>query len=302
MGKRSPAVSRAGVFSVMFSTITTLLSFIIPPSANPNPTLRTLRTDVRHIVGLTRKSQHRELIEFGEYVDRLVQQLVLALGNDQVARQANVVENLEALQKILLSILRRISNINDAGGLASRRHILFPEEDYISQMRQQLDDALSAFQFSAVLRLLSEGPNLRVGSAATDPPKPRQLNPPERCHSPSPEHPRQVVQPVKPIQDNHSTQPHLNAQSSTQRAKPRPTPLAAHRSSSETGEISLAFMEVERCRGLLRHSHSPSRTIELANALWRLCVLLGQAGRTEEALEASQKAAELYRSIAEKPN
>ncbi|CUA77808.1 hypothetical protein RSOLAG22IIIB_12845 [Rhizoctonia solani] len=293
MGKRSPAVSRAGVFSVMFSTITTLLSFIMPPTANPNPTVGKLRTD---------KSQHRELIEFGEYVDRLVQQLVLALGNDQVARQANVVENLEALQKILLSILQRISNINDAGGLTSRRHILFPEEDYISQMRQQLDDALSAFQFGAVLRLLSEGQNPRVGSTATNQPKPRQSETPKPCHSPSPEHSRQVAQPAKPIQDNHSIHPHLDAQPSTQRAKPQPTPLTAHRSSSETGEISLAFMDVERCRNLLRHSHSPSRTVKLANALWQLSILLGEAGRTLEALEASQEAAELYRSIAEKPN
>ena len=62
----------------------------------------------------------------------------------------------------------------------SRRHIRFPDEDYISQMRQQLHDALSAFQvcdlwvcyskpiaeyvqLGAALELLSNNPNLRAG-------------------------------------------------------------------------------------------------------------------------------------------
>ncbi|KEP46816.1 putative transmembrane protein [Rhizoctonia solani 123E] len=281
MGKRSAPIHSAGVFSAIFSTITTLLSFLIPPIVNPKLTLSTLRADVRQIVGLTRKSQHQELIEFGEYVDRLVQQLVLALENDQVAGQANVVKNLEELQKTLLSILQRISRIHGAGG----------------QMRQQLHDALSAFQFVAVLGLLAKDANPRTGGTVADPPEQYQSQTPE----PSRPQPRQSRQPAKPNQDDRFLHPHPTTQPYTPRTKPQPIAPTATPSSPETGEISIAFMNVERCRRSLRHSHSPNRIMELASALGQLSVLLEQAGRTCEALEASQESAERYRSLAEQP-
>ncbi|CAE6478749.1 unnamed protein product [Rhizoctonia solani] len=297
MGKRSAPIHSAGVFSAIFSTITTLLSFLIPPIVNPKLTLSTLRADVRQIVGLTRQSQHQELIEFGEYVDRLVQQLVLALENDQVAGQADVVKNLEELQKTLLSILQRISRIHGAGGLASRRHIRFPADDYIRQMRQQLHDALSAFQFVAVLGLLAKDANPRTGDTVADPPKPCL----PQAAEPSRPQPRQSCQPVKPTQDDRFLHPHPTTQPYTPRTKPQPITPTATPSSPETGEISIVFMNVERCRRSLRHSHSPNRIMELASALGQLSVLLEQAGRTCEALEASQESAERYRSLAEQP-
>ncbi|KDN47248.1 hypothetical protein RSAG8_03727, partial [Rhizoctonia solani AG-8 WAC10335] len=204
------------------------------------------------------------------------------------------------------SILQRISSIHNAGGLRSRRQIRFPDEDYISQMRQQLHDALSAFQFGAFLELLSKDSNPRAGSTVADPPKARQSQTPEPSDPPSPEHSylqgRQATQIAELAQDDRSLHPGPKSQSHTQRAKRQPTPAAADRnSSSETGEIPVAFMHVERCRRSLRHSHSPGRTMELASALGRLSVLLGEAGRTREALEASQESAELYRSLAEGP-
>ncbi|CAE6469312.1 hypothetical protein ACGC1H_000046 [Rhizoctonia solani] len=302
MGKRSAPIYSAGVFSTIFSTITTLLSFLIPPIVNPKSTLSTLRTDVRQIVGLTRKSQHRELIEFGEYVDRLVQQLVLIMENDQVARQANVVKNLEELQKTLLSILQRISRIHGAGGLTSRRHIRFPEEDYISQMRQELHNALSVFQFVAVLELLAKDANPHTGGTVADPPKPYQpqtTNPSDPSPEPSRLQPCQCPQPAKPIQDDRFPHPHPTTQPYIPRVNPQATPPTTTRGTPETGEISNAFVNVERCRRSLRHSHSPIRVMELASALGQLSVLLERGGRTREALEASQGSAELYRSLAE---
>ncbi|CAE7225932.1 unnamed protein product [Rhizoctonia solani] len=265
-------------------------------SPTPKPAILTARYTHQ-------KSQYRELIEFGEYVDRLVQQSVSALESDQLIRQANVVKSLEDLQKTLYSILQRISAINDSGGLKSRRHILSPDEDYIGQMRRQLDDALNAFQFGAFLEMLKSPPG--AGGTAMDPSKFCQPQTPQPSDPLAPmcscQLPQQVPQGPQPPQDNRVHRPRPNEQIHPRRAIHHHPPIAvAQAPEPQNDEITIAFMSVERCRPSFRHSPSYTSTMRLATALGQLSEALGKAGRVREAFEASKESAELYRSLSDK--
>ncbi|CAE6467565.1 unnamed protein product [Rhizoctonia solani] len=298
----SRAGTPSGRASPKLSTVATLVSLLTPPSSNS--TLDLLIKDVQEIIELTRASKRQELLEFGEYVDRMVRQLGMALQNERLAKQPSVMKNLEELQKTLHQISGQIVSIKASGGLFSRtRYILLPEEDHISRMRQQLNDALSAFQFSALVELLARSPNPPSGGAAagSEPNLPQTRDP---SYPPTRDHPRttrrQPPQPIQLVQDGRSPSPRSDTNPSTRGARPPLTSATITRTSGpEDGEILAAVMNVERCRHSLQHNCAPNKKLELAAALDRLTGLLAKAGRTGEALSSSQEAAELYKYIAE---
>ncbi|KAH7322309.1 hypothetical protein B0J17DRAFT_772730 [Rhizoctonia solani] len=303
MGKLSPSVSGSGIFAAMFSTMTGLFFFLAPSPTHTDSDLGSLKTDVQQIVSSARRSQHRELMEFGEYVEKLISQLLSALENDQLARQAHIAKALQELHKTLHAISQRVLRIGKSGEWMSlTRHIRFPEEDPVRRMRRQLDDALKEFKFGALVDLLSNGSNPPAAAHATEASKP---NLPAWTQTPSfpPFHDRSSAQgrsvshTMHPVRHDASLSPYLDDHPGMQGAKPI-TSIGG--SGPDSGEITIAFMNVERCRQSLRHTRSPTQVMKLAAALHHLSASLAKAGRTREALEASQESAGHYRSLAEK--
>ncbi|CAE6512197.1 unnamed protein product [Rhizoctonia solani] len=305
----SPSV-RPRVTSTVLSAVTAFLPFVGLPVASLSSVLDGLVEGVQRVVGITRESKRQELVDFGDYVNNVVNQLVSAFRNDQLAQQHNVRMNLEQLQKVLDAISRQISRNNSEGWFSRIRRLLFPDGNYIPRMRQQLDDALRVFEFAALIELLSRAPNLSAGVAAThasEPSQPRTPNPSDSSNPPAHSLPHtqgsRVAQAAEQAHDTlqlspqfeHESQPH------TRRARLHRTPVVAARSSDlEAGEIIVAFLNVESCRHSLQHLRSPVKKMRLATALGRLSVLLAKAGRAPEALEASQESAALYRTIADR--
>ncbi|CAE6502628.1 unnamed protein product [Rhizoctonia solani] len=288
----------------MLSALTASISFMAPPMVHLNSMLDLLMKDVREIVGLARTAKHQQLMEFGEYVDRVVNRLVSVLQNDQVTHQTNILKNLEELQRTLHAILCQISYLAVSEGLVARtRHILFPEEDQICQMRQRLDDSLRVFQFGALIELLAQDPNQPTGPAAgvRDP---NYAQAPDYSNIPSGQHRthrRRALQAVEQAQDSVLPSPLPDSRPCTPGARPpgRSAGLATGCSPDE-GKIPAAFMIVERCRRSLQHCCSPTQKKELAAALDGLAILLDRAGRTGEALAASRESTELNRSLIER--
>ncbi|KEP48484.1 hypothetical protein V565_123430 [Rhizoctonia solani 123E] len=308
MGRISPPTHhrpslKPRVALTVLSAIATFLPFVGLPMTSLSSVFGGLIEGVQQIVGITRKSRRQELVDFGEYVDSMVSQLVSALRNDQVVQDDTVIRNLEELQKVLDSISRQISRNHSGGWLSRIRRLLFPDESDILRMRRQLDDALRLFQLAASIRLLLETPRVSASVAVPDAPnQPQALNPSDSTSIPVHHHPRahgsQVEQargtPQLSPQSEYPTPPH------TQPATPRRPPVVVARSSDlEAGKITAAFMNVKSRRHSFQYSRTPIKKMELAIALGHLSILLAQAGRALEALEASQESAEIFRTIAE---
>ncbi|KAH7322307.1 hypothetical protein B0J17DRAFT_245836 [Rhizoctonia solani] len=173
------------------------------------------------------------------------------------------------------------------------RHILYPEEDQIPRMRQRLDDALKVFEFGAFIELLSRPPNPSTGPAAS-------RSEPDQTHGSSGHH--------RPCGQGRQTSQTVG-QARGYRTRPPPLRLAgshpaaatmAQNKRMEDGELVAEGENVKRLRHSIQHDHSTIKMMELATALGRLSNLLAKAGRTSDALEASQESAELYRTLAEK--
>ncbi|CAE6479024.1 unnamed protein product [Rhizoctonia solani] len=178
MGKSAHTVNSTDVFSTVLSTLTILSSVVIPPTIRINSILDTLMKDVGEILGLTRSSKHQELEEFGEYVDKMINRLVLGFRNDGLAQRTNVIKNLNELQRTLWMILRCISYIRGSEGMMSRiGHVLHPEEDQIPRMRQRLDDALKLFEFGAFIEMLVEQANPPTSAAGAY----KAVSPADQC-------------------------------------------------------------------------------------------------------------------------
>ncbi|CAE6379023.1 unnamed protein product [Rhizoctonia solani] len=313
MGIPSPAVSgHPRMSSMIFSAATaavTLVSFAVPPTMSVVSALDMLIEGMKEIAGITQKSNRRDLVEFGEYVAKVVNKVVSALGNDQLAQQTGVRESLENLQTVLASILIQISR-NNSGGLWSRIwRLVFAEEIRVDRMRKQFNDALDLFQFDAALKLVLRVPNLSPSDIAVSPGSEAKRsqtfesfltsNASARNHHH--EQRRQAIQVAEPLPYAPRIFPQLARQSQTYtaRARPRIAPIATGFSSPQINDIAAAFMDVESCRRSIRHARSPMKNMQLANALGHLSVLLSKTGRTREALEASQECAELYKTLAE---
>ncbi|KAG8761797.1 hypothetical protein FRC11_013008 [Ceratobasidium sp. 423] len=331
MSRHWLTVNSLDVVSTAVSTIVALVSFVVPPTVHPKSMLDMLMEDVRELVGLTRNSKRQELTEFGEYVDRMVCQLIRALQDDQLMQKPNIVKNLEAFRRTLHMILCQISDFEASRGLRARaRRILFTEQVDTDRMRQRLNDSLSAFQFGALLALLANGPDSPIGgvveykqshhdesnpmnvlSVVVDTPESGQYQTPGPSDSSAEEHLhtksqwRRTSRMIEQVQDSdlpyscpdtHSYSTHSYTRVSR---NPHSCAPVARSSGPEDGKIPAAFMNVERYRRSLQHNRSPIQKLKLAAALDHLSPLLDKAGRTREALEASQESTELYKSLAE---
>ncbi|CAE6468648.1 unnamed protein product [Rhizoctonia solani] len=328
MGKPSSSVysGRYRAALTVLSAITAFLPFLSPPTASFAAILDQIVNGAQEIMNITqvrssaptnaaavhlvvKKSKRRELVDFGNYVGKMISQLVTALQNDRLVRQPEVRENLEELQKIMCTILDHMSRTSSGGWLSLIRRLLFPEEPNIVLMRQRLDDRLRVFQLGTFIELLSRGAN-PLSSGTANAPELNRTQPPEPPHSPhlsAHSHPlsrgmqvtREIEQPRNILRLSPGSEPHgllLDAQ----RARFRHIPVTvASIPSLEPEELIAASLNVDSLRRSLRHHRSLIKKMELATALDSLSVLLARTGRTREALETSQESAELYRSVAE---
>ncbi|CAE6431487.1 unnamed protein product [Rhizoctonia solani] len=308
MGNPSSPVCSPRVGSTVFSAVTVFVPFVAPQMVALSSVLVMLIDGVQEIMGITEKSKLREFVDFGRCVQKMASRVVSALQNNRFAQQADVRKSLEEFHQTIHSISRQLSYINP-GGLTYRiRCLLLLEDDHISRMRQQLDDAWTVFQIAAFVKLL-EDPNSPTGGTVVDVSGPGQTHTPiphRSSNAPSQDLPytqrnqgsraRGLLLNVCPSFsgfEDHEAQPNM------QRAEPRYTHVAVARSSDpEDGEITVVFLNVERRRRSLQHDRSPIKTMQLAAALDCLSALLAKAGRIREALEASQESAELYRTLA----
>ncbi|CAE7225946.1 unnamed protein product [Rhizoctonia solani] len=314
MGKPSSPVrtspsGRQRAASTVFSTVLAFLPFLGLPVASLSSVLDGLIEGVQRIVGITqtlKKSKRQELVDFGDYVGKIVNQLVSALQIDRLAEQDNIRTNLEELHKVLDAILRQISRNNSKGWFSRTWRLLFPDEDYIPRMRRQLDDAVRAFQFAVSIELLKvTNPPSGIANHTLEPIQPQipdlssSLN--DQVHSRHLTRGIRLNQAVQQAQNTVQTPPQFDRdpQSRTQRARLQYPVVAAPRSDLKAGEIIVAYLNVESRRRSLQHSRSPIKMMELAIALGRVSALLDRAGRIPEALEASQESAEWYRKITE---
>ncbi|KEP48207.1 hypothetical protein V565_130930 [Rhizoctonia solani 123E] len=303
MGKPSVHVSSPSVASTMRSAVTTLLSFVALPVIPLSSTLDTLIELVGEIVEISGTSRRQVLMDFGQHVSRVVNQLVSALRNEQISRQPNVRKNLEELQRTLDKILRNLCYINGSGSLLSRLgRALFPQEDQmqVARMRQQLDDALNLFHFAAACELLSRTQDKPHIQAAYDEPMPTPRHHTQSSSnitthdlSQCQEHPN-----IRP----ESAQAHWqDPRQPIQRARPRALAfIAAGPPNLGRDEVADAYTEVNSLRRSFYRSRRPLPAMELAVALSRYSDLLVKSGRTAEALAASQESARMFKSLAER--
>lgn len=276
--------------------------FLPAPHMQPGADLGALKAEVQQILSLARRSQHRELMEFGQYVERLISQLFSALEGHQLAGNTQIVKDLEELHKTLYSISQRISNMGKPGDLMSfTRRIRFPDEDPVSQMRRQLNDALEVFKLGAFFSLLSNNSkppttSHTTGTLGPDPPYTYKPSLPLSHNQPGAQE-CSVPHTTHSVQHDRPFDSHCHNQPCKKEAKRivKPSGLCA-----DDGEIVTASMNVERCRRLLQQNHSPTQVMKLAAALSCLVASLAKAGRTLEALDASQESAELYKTLAPK--
>ncbi|KAJ1305726.1 hypothetical protein OPQ81_010460 [Rhizoctonia solani] len=137
------------------STIASLVAFVVLPTLHLNSVPDILMKDVQQIVSLTRASKHKELIEFGEYLSRVVTLMVSALQNDQLKQKSNAIASLEEIPKVNSDLYKHVLRMNEPLGAMTRiRRTLLIEEDHISRMRRQLDEASSLFQFGIAVEML----------------------------------------------------------------------------------------------------------------------------------------------------
>ncbi|CEL54097.1 hypothetical protein RSOLAG1IB_06807 [Rhizoctonia solani AG-1 IB] len=293
------------------TAVATVVSYVAPPTVTVVSVLDMLIKGAREIVGVTQESNRQELKELGEYIAKVVDQLVSASRDGQLAQQANIRECLENLHRVLGSISSQISRV-ESGGLWSRLlRLLFAKEIPVGRMRQQLKDALDLFEFGASLKLLSNTLDLPSTSSAMVAGAPETNHLQAFCSSTalhptcrnSPNIQRsQTIQAAEPHQNVSILSPqHVHqSQAHTTRARPRTTPITTGVPIPQINDIVVAFMNVDSCRRSIRHSRSQSKNMQLANALGHLSTLLSKANRTREALEASQECAEIYKIIAER--
>ncbi|KAH7322291.1 hypothetical protein B0J17DRAFT_723455 [Rhizoctonia solani] len=299
MGKPNQVVHSPSVAWTMRSAVTALLSFVALQAIPLSSTLDTLIESVKVIVDVSHTSRRQELMDFGEHVGRVVNQLVSALRNERLSQQPSARRALEELQ----------------------RRAVFPEEDQMEvvRMRQQLEDALSLFQaslswpsgdeFTAVCQLLARLRNpsheqpvdtsaptqrsIQSHSGAPDDGRSHYL---ERAAPPTPEstwvgtvstNQNQVHQ-RDPLQRNRRTRPNDTAF------------IEAAPPILDNAELVAAYREVDSLRRSFRRCRRPLPAMELAIALGRYSDLLVKSGHATEALAASQESANLFKSLAEK--
>ncbi|CAE6362829.1 unnamed protein product [Rhizoctonia solani] len=313
MGRPAPPVeSRSSVrpraSSTVLAVLTAFLPFVGLPVTSLGSVLDGLVEGAERIVGFTEKSKRQKLVDFGKHVENMVNQLVSALRNDQLVQEETVRQNLEELQKVLDSILGQISRRNSSGWVYRIRRLFFPDENHVPRMRQQLDDALRVFYLFASVQLLlgTGGPSMSV--SANDAPESSQPQMPDRSSSPNIPIHRSDIQGSRDILTveqvyNTSQLPSQverpESRPETQRTRTRLAPVVeTRRPDMNAGEIEAAFLRVQGLRWSNRHNRTPRKTMQLATAVDHLSALLANAGRTRQALEASQESAELYRRIA----
>ncbi|KAJ1305739.1 hypothetical protein OPQ81_010471 [Rhizoctonia solani] len=265
----------------MRSAVVALLSFVALPTIPLSSTLDVLIELARDIVGVAHTSSRQDLMDFGEHIARVVDQLVSALRNEQLSQQTRVRENLEELQRTLENILRDMFYINGSENLiACLRRVLFLQEDHmgIARMRQQLDNALSLFHFATACELLTRPQNLPQS--------------PHHAFSSS----------TMTSHDRHNGRQHavLHTSESTQAGLSSPCRNQVGRHDPLPNELKAVSLEVKDLRRSSHRSRRPLLAMELALALGRYSDLLAESGHTTEALSASQESASLFKALAEK--
>ncbi|CAE6455978.1 unnamed protein product [Rhizoctonia solani] len=290
----------------MRSAVTTLLSFVALPAVPLRPALDTLIELVDEIVGLSRKSGRHEFIDFGEYVNKFVNQLVHALGNEQITKDINIMNNLEELRRTLERILCTMHRNDSLNGVMFRlRRALFPEEDQIqvARMRQQLDDARELFKFAADCELLARTQRLNPTVDSSKKAKQPAFRPSD-AQAPDPfvSQERPVPNAPEPSRTRCSAPSKHKSQAS--RRKPflevKTSSHVSKLSDSDNAELIAVDMEVIHLRRLFQRSRRPIPAMDLAIALSRYSELLVNSGHINEALSASQESADLFKSLAEK--
>ncbi|CAE6519874.1 unnamed protein product [Rhizoctonia solani] len=303
MGKPNAPIYSPSVASTMRSAVTALLSFVALPAIPLSSTLDTLIELVGEIVEISRTSRRQILMDFGEHVNRIVNQLVSGLRNEQLSQHSNVRKNLEELQRTLDKILRNLYYISSSESFLFRLgRALFPEQDVMQvvRMRQQLDDALSLFQFAAACELLARTQNIPHDQAAVD----RSMST-QRQHTQSPSN---TIINDHPQRQEHTNIRHESAQAlqqdpRTQNQRTRPRRSAFVRAgppNPECDTVTDAYTEVDSLRRLFYRSRRPLLAMQLAVALGRYSDLLVKSGHTADALAASQESAKLFKSLAER--
>ncbi|CUA74097.1 hypothetical protein RSOLAG22IIIB_10985 [Rhizoctonia solani] len=196
--------------------------------------------------------------------------------------------------------------------LSSLRRVVLAKAISITRMRQQINDALDLFHLAASMDLLamntSNPPSNSLIVTTPNPGRPRvcHMYPFDSSRVPVCDRPPQeivssrVVEPSRNVPP--STQPERPlALPDSQRASSRRAPIATLPAPNPTpSEIAAACMNVDSQRCSFCHNPSPFQTLRLATALERQSMLMKNAGRTREALEASQESVELYKTLAER--
>ncbi|CAE6497047.1 unnamed protein product [Rhizoctonia solani] len=308
MGNPSSPIYGPGEASTVLSTVAAAVSYAAPPIVPLSSVLGNLVERTREVLAATQKSKSQELMDFGKHANNMVNILVSAVQNNQLAQHSNIRATLNELHKTLCTISSQIVEANSGGMLSDLRRVALAEEVSITRMRQQLDDALDLFHFAASINLAMKVPNPPpTGLVITTPTcRPRVRHPFDSPRVPVCDRPPQetvsyrVVEPSRNVP--HSTQPERSlALLDIQRASSRHTPITTLPALIPTpSEIVAAGMNVDSQRRSFRHNPSPAQTLRLATALERQSTLMKNAGRTREALEASQESVELYKTLAER--
>ncbi|KAJ1301700.1 hypothetical protein OPQ81_008935 [Rhizoctonia solani] len=163
MGRPSPPAYSAPVASTKLSGATRLFTFITLVVVSLGSGLVVLVEGVQEILGITQKSSGEELL----------------------AEQTDVKDNLKKLQKILYTFSRQISRINSGGLFAHIRRLVFPEDTHVNRAKQQFDSSRGLLLFGNFIDLLSK--SLNLPAAGVEVPKPGQLETPEPSHSSNPQ-------------------------------------------------------------------------------------------------------------------
>ncbi|CUA73476.1 hypothetical protein RSOLAG22IIIB_05326 [Rhizoctonia solani] len=309
MGNPSSPIYGPGEPSTVLSNVTAVASCAAPPIVPLSSVLDKLVERTREVLAATQRSKSQELMDFGKHANNMVKILVSAVQNNQVAQHSNIRATLDELHKTLCIISSQIVEVNSGGMLSDLRRVVLAEEISVTRMRQQLDDALDLFHFAASINLVMQVPNPpRTSLVITtpNPGRPRVRHPFDSSRVPVCDRPSQETESSRVVEPSRNAPPSTQPESplalpDNQRAISRHTPITTLPAPNPTpSEIAAACMNVDSQRHLFRHNRSPERTLRLATALERQATLMKNAGRTREALEASQESVELYKTLAER--
>ncbi|CAE6507444.1 unnamed protein product [Rhizoctonia solani] len=309
MGNPSSPIYGPGEPSTVLSTVAAVASNAAPPIVPLSSVLDKLVERIREVLAATQRSKSQELMDFGKHANKMVNILVSAVRDSPLSQHSNIRATLDELHKTLCTISSQIVEANSGGMLSDLRRVVLAGETSVTRMRQQLGDALELFYFAASINVVMQVPNPPRTSlviATPNPGRPRARHPFDSSGVPVCDRPPQetvssrVVEPSRNVPP--STQPERPlALPDIQRASSRRAPLATLPAPIPTpNEIAIACMNVHSQRHSFRHNRSPAQTLRLATALERQATLMKNAGRTREALEASQEAVELCKALAER--